>query len=185
MKYCYSLKAEEREALRSLRGKRLVSYRLNDTDNTSFEVFVLRLEDEDLEVATKEIAGTGDWFDETNVVEIVPRPNRDSWSRLGESTPPNGIPPGGFLDYPVARDIKGVSIAVDTFSSGEEAGVYVRGLVLDFGTHSLVFDKGAQNWGNIWHVCECPTTAVRFSTAAFDEREDPGLRSETKIERIA
>jgi hypothetical protein len=43
MKHDYNLKSSDREALRSLVGKRLVSYRLNMTDGVSYEVFVFRL----------------------------------------------------------------------------------------------------------------------------------------------
>ena len=184
MKHDYNLKPEERDALASLKGKRLVSYRLNETDNTSFEVFVLRLEDEDIEVATREVAGTGDWFDETNAVEVRRCPNRDSWSRLGESNPPNGIPVGGFKDYPVGETVTGVSVAVDTLASGKEVGEYVRGVVIELGEHALVFDKGEMNWGEIWRVRECPSDAVVFATATFDPDDEPDLRAMTRIERI-
>lgn len=185
MKHDYNLKFEDREALRSLLGKRLVSYRLNETDGTSFEVFVLRLEAEDIEVGTREIVGMDDWFDETNTVEVRRRPNRDSWSRLGESAPPNGIPAGGFMDYAVGEIVTGVSVAVDGFSDGAEMGEYVRGLVLELGARALVFDKGPQNWADIWHVRKCPASEVSFSVAAFDPMEEPNLRSETRLERIA
>lgn len=184
MKHDYSLTAEEKDALRAMIGKRLVSYRLNETDNTSFEIFVLRFEDEDVEVATREVAGTGDWFDETNVVEVRRRPERDSWSRLGESEPPNGIPPGGFMDYPVGEVVTGVSVAVDSLASGQEAGEYVRGIAVETGTRAFVFDKGGENWGDVWRVRECPSGEVSFDTAAFDQDEDSGLRAETRIERI-
>ncbi len=185
MKHDYNLKSEERDALRSLKGKRLVSYRLNETDNTSFEVFGLRFEDEDVEVATREVAGTDDWFDETNIVEVRRRPDRDSWSRLGESNPPNGIPAGGFKDYPVGEVVTGVSVAVDTFLFGQEAGEYVRGIAIELGAHALVFDKGEANWGEIWRVRDCPSGTVDFVTATFDPDEESGLRATTRIERIA
>ena len=185
MKHDYNLKPEERDALAALKGKRLKSYRLNEADNTSFEIFVLRLEGEDVEIATREVAGTGDWFDETNVVEVRRRHDRDSWSRLGESNPPNGIPVGGFKDYSVGETVTGVSVAVDTLSFGQEAGEYVRGIVIDLGTRALVFDKGETNWGEIWRVRECPRGAEDFATATFDPNEELGLRATTRIERIA
>ena len=184
MKYDYNLTPDETETLRAMRGKRLVSYRLNDTDNTSFEIFVLRLEDVDIEVATKEIAGTGDWFDETNVVEVRRRPNRDSWSRIGESYPPNGIAPGTFMDYQVDEVITGVSVAVDTFARNREVGEYVRGIVIETKTRSFVFDKGELNWQEIWCVRECPLGMVDFATAEFDSEEQPGFRAKPRIERI-
>ncbi len=184
MKYDYNLTPDETETLRAMRGKRLVSYRLNDTDNTSFEIFVLRLEDVDIEIATREIAGTGDWFDETNVVEVRRRPNRDSWSRVGESYPPDGIAPGGFMDYRVDEVVTGVSVAVDSFSCGQETGEYVRGIVIETKTRALVFDKGAQNWGEIWRVRECPLGMTSFATAEFDPEELPDLGAKTRIERI-
>lgn len=184
MKHDYNLKSEERDALASLKGKRLLSYRLNETDNTSFEIFVLRLEDEDIEIATREVTETGDWFDETNVVEVRRRPSRDSWSRLGESNPPNGIPAGGFKDYLIDQTVTDVSVAVDTLSSGQETGEYVRGIVIELGTYALVFDKGESNWGEIWRVRECPLDAIDFATATFDPTEEPGLRATTRIERI-
>ncbi len=184
MKHNYNLTLDEIETLRAMCGKRLVSYRLNDTDNTSFEIFVLRLEDVDIEIATKEIVGTGDWFDETNVVEVQRRPNRDSWSRIGESYPPNGIAPGMFMDYPVDEVVTGVSVAVDTLSHDQEVGEYVRGVIIETKTRALVFDKGELSWQEIWRVRECPLGMASFAAAEFDPEEQPGFGAKTRIERV-
>jgi len=80
MNYDSTHRASELATLKSLVGKRLESYRLNDTDNRSFESFVLRFPETDIELGTKEIVGTGDWFEETNTVEVQERPARNSWS---------------------------------------------------------------------------------------------------------
>jgi len=184
MKYDYRLGAKEIQTLKSLVGKRLESYRLNDTDGSSFEIFVMRFPDTDIEVATKEIVGLDERFDETNAVEIVGRPERDSWSRVGKSEPDNGIPEGQFLDYAVGKVITGISVATETFANGDASIDFVRGLVIDIGDESIVFDKGSLHWECIWKVRRCESSAVSFPKAEFDPVEEAGLSAETRIERI-
>lgn len=185
MKLDYKFSSQEQAVLRSLVGKRLDSYRLNSTDNSSFEIFVLRFPEMDIEVATKEIVGIDEWFDETNTVEISNRPNRDSWSRLGKSEPDNGIPAGGFLDYVVSKVVRGISVAVNTMSWSDEdpgSGDYIRGIVLHFDDEDIVFDKGPYNWECFWHVIRCSTATYEFK--AEDNPETPEVKTTVRTEKI-
>lgn len=184
MKYDYKFSQQERSVLKDLVGSRLDSYRLNNTDNSSFEIFVLRFPESDVEVATKEIVGIDEWFNETNTVEIADRPNRDSWSRLGKSEPDNGIPAGGFLDYPVGEMVTGVSVISETFTHAEDSVEFVRGLVIHFGKESIIFDKGALNWECIWSVRTSAEDPIAVSPAEFDPIEESELNSRTTITRL-
>lgn len=183
MKHDYNLKSSDREALRSLVGKRLVSYRLNMTDNVSYEVFVFRLEDEDVEVRTHEIVGTDDFFNETNTIEVLHRPNRDSWSGLGASDPADGIGEGQFKDYDVGRVIQSVSVVVEKFGGPAGDGEFVRGIVLGFGEDSLVFDKGSPNWSDIWRVTAQASSKIAFDVEDFSPNDEPYSVS-VRVERI-
>lgn len=184
MKYDYKFCPQERSVLKDLIGRRLDSYRLNNTDNSSFEIFVLRFPETDVEVATKEIVGIGEWFDETNTVEIADRPNRDSWSRLGRSEPDNGIPAGEFLDYAVGKVVTGVSVISEIFKHAEDSIEFVRGLVIHFGKESIVFDKGALSWECIWSVRTSAEDPIAVSPAEFDPAEESELSSMTTITRM-
>lgn len=184
MKYDYKFSPQELSVIKDLVGRRLDSYRLNNTDNSSFEVFVLRFPETDVEVATKEIVGIDEWFDETNTVEIADCPNRDSWSRLGKSEPDNGIPAGGFLDYVVGKVITGISVISETFKHAEDSIEFVRGLVIHFGKESIVFDKGALNWEYIWSVRTSAEDPIAVSSAEFDPIEESELSSMTTITRL-
>lgn len=184
MKYDYKFSPQKQSVLKALIGKRLDSYRLNSTDNSSFEIFVLRFPETDVEVATKEIVGIDEWFDETNTVEISNRPNRDSWSRLGKSEPDNGIPAGGFLDYAVGKVVTGISVISETFKRAEDSIEFVRGLVIHFGKESIIFDKGALNWECIWSVRTSAGAPIVVSPAEFDPIEESELSSKTTITRL-
>ena len=184
MKHDYKFSPQEQSVLKALVGKRLDSYRLNSTDNSSFEIFVLRFPETDIEVATKEIVGIDEWFDETNTVEVSNRPNRDSWSRLGKSEPDNGIPAGGFLDYAVGKVVTGISVISETFKHAEDSIEFVRGLVIHFGKESIVFDKGALNWEYIWSVRTSAEDPIAVSSAEFDPIEESELSSMTTITRL-
>lgn len=184
MTYDYKFSSQVCSTLKAIVGKRLDSYRLNSTDNSSFEIFVLRFPETDIEVATKEIVGIDEWFDETNTVEIADRPNRDSWSRLGKSEPDNGIPAGGFLDYPVGKVITGVSVISETFKHAEDSIEFVRGLIIHLGNESIVFDKGSHNWEYIWSVQVTANSSIVVSPAEFDSVEEPGLSSATTVTRL-
>ena len=184
MKYDYKFSQQERSVLKDLVGRRLDSYRLNNTDNSSFEIFVLRFRESDVEVATKEIVGIDEWFNETNTVEIADRPNRDSWSRLGKSEPDNGIPAGGFLDYSVGEIVTGVSVISETFTHAEDSVEFVRGLVIHFGKESIIFDKGALNWECIWSVRTSAEGPIAVPPAEFDPIEESELNSRTTITRL-
>ena len=179
MTYDYKFSSQVCSTLKAIVGKRLDSYRLNSTDNSSFEIFVLRFEESDVELATKEGVGIGDWFDETNIVEVADRPKRDSWSRLGKTEPDNGIPAGGFLDYPVGKVITGVSVISETFKHAEDSIEFVRGLIIHLGNESIVFDKGSHNWEYIWSVQVTANSSIVVSPAEFDSVEEPGLSSAT------
>lgn len=183
MKHDYNLKPSDRETLRSLVGKQLVSYRLNMADDVSYEVFVLRLEDEDVEVRTHEIVGTDDFFNETNTIEVLHRPNRDSWSGLGASDPLEGIGEGQFKDYAVGKVIQSVSVVIEKFGCPEGDGEFVRGIVLEFGEDSLVFDKGCPNWSDIWRVTAQASAPGVFSVEDFSPNDEPYSVS-VRIERI-
>ena len=184
MKHDYKFSPQEQSVLKALVGKRLDSYRLNSTDNSSFEIFVLRFPETDIEVATKEIVGIDEWFDETNTVEVSNRPNRDSWSRLGKSEPDNGIPAGGFLDYAVGKVVTGISVISETFKHAEDSIEFVRGLVIHFGKESIVFDKGALNWEYIWSVRMSAEDPIAVPPAEFDPIEEPELSSKTTVARL-
>lgn len=184
MKKKYVFSADEMCALKSLVGRGLESYRLNETDDTSFEIFVLRLSDTDFEIATNDATELNDVFGDVVTVAVSERPKRDSWSRVGKSEPDNGIPEGGFKDYPVHKLITGVSTIIETVRSNEEECEFVRGIVLDLDGLSLVFDKGAYAWESIWRVCHDPISASSLPSAEFDSIEEPGMSSITRIERI-
>src|SRR5574344_120628 len=62
MTYDYKFSSQVCSTLKAIVGKRLDSYRLNSTDNSSFEIFVLRFPETDIEVATKEVVGIAECF---------------------------------------------------------------------------------------------------------------------------
>ena len=185
MKYDYKFGTSELSVLSSLIGKRLEAYRLNDTDNSSFEIFVLRFSDKDVEFVTKEIVGLNEWFDETNTVEVNERPERDSWSRVGKTEPDNGIPAGEFMDYRVGKIVAGISIISETFSNDEDSIEFMRGIIINLGNESILFDKGALNWENIWRVSKVTELPIKVPSAEFDPIEELGLRSVTTITPIS
>jgi len=181
----YTLSREEKVTLSAIVGKRLLSYRLNDIDSSSFEIFVLRFPDADLEIATVEIDDAADQFADTNTTNVILRPDRDSWSRVGETKPYNGIPSGQFKDYPVGAEATGVSVIVEKLSHGDADCEFTRGIIIEIGNESIVFDKGAYNWGNIWNVRRSPSSGISLPKAEFDPVEERDTSSVTCIERIA
>lgn len=187
MKHPYNLSSKSRSALAKHAGAVLLSYRVNLPDDSSLETFVLRFEDEDVEIHTKEISGTDDWFDETNTVEVESRPERDSVSPLGESVPYDGIPAGTFRVCPVNRTITGMFAAVcRTVCKGKtaEEGEFVRAIILCFGDDAIVFDKGEPEWGYNWQITHCRFGEIKFADSD-DKTEWLEFQTETRIERIA
>ncbi|MGN0845037.1 MAG: hypothetical protein ACI4QT_07445 [Kiritimatiellia bacterium] len=185
MEKMHILSEDEISLLKSIVGRRLESYRLNDTDDTSFEIFVLRFSETDIEFAVNEPDEPDEVFGDISSVKIIARPERDSWSRVGSVEPENGIPEGCFMDYAVGMTITGVSVIVESLRIADNACEYVRGFVLNLLGCTLVFDKGPYCWEAIWRVGHQPLSASPLPSAKFDPTEDAGMISATRIERIA
>ena len=202
-KFEYGFGPETLEFLRVMAGKKLVSYLLTDNVEVrphSFETFVLRFEDEDVEVTTKEVVGIAPWFDETNTVEVFRRPNRDTRSPVGKwvmcrqedgSVKREKREP--FYEFPVGRIVDGVSVATAKLSydanaseyGGESgSGEYVRAVVLHFGDDALVFDKGAQNWSDIWDVSWRKAGDISFPIDDCPE-EYPEINTTIRVEKLS
>ena len=183
--------------LQALVGRQLQSYLTteNEAYASSYGCFILRFEEEDVEVKTREIIETAAWFDETNSVELVSRQLRDlslpfssCTYRLADGTLKEET--CGFYEFPVGRQITaiGVAIATDTYDAqlspfkGESAmGAYVRALIIYFDDDALVFDKGAESWSEIWAIQRCKRSQVQLA-----ERTDcdiyPYIQPSTRVE---
>ena len=202
-KFEYGFGLETLELLRIMSGKKLVSYLLTDNVDVrphSFETFVLRFEDEDVEVTTKEVVGIAPWFDETNTVEVFRRPNRDTRSPVGKwvmcrqedgSVKREKREP--FYESPVGRIVDGVSVATaklfydanaSEYGGESGSGEYVRAVVLHFGDDALVFDKGAQNWSDIWDVSWRKAGDISFPIDDCPE-EYPEINTTIRVEKLS
>ena len=202
-KFEYGFGLETLELLRIMSGKKLVSYLLTDNVDVrphSFETFVLRFEDEDVEVTTKEVVGIAPWFDETNTVEVFRRPNRDTRSPVGKwvmcrqedgSVKREKREP--FYESPVGRIVDGVSVATaklfydanaSEYGGESGSGEYVRAVVLHFGDDALVFDKGAQNWSDIWDVSWRKAGDISFPIDDSPE-EYPEINTTIRVEKLS
>ena len=202
-KFEYGFGLETLELLRIMSGKKLVSYLLTDNVDVrphSFETFVLRFEDEDVEVTTKEVVGIAPWFDETNTVEVFRRPNRDTRSPVGKwvmcrqedgSVKREKREP--FYEFPVGRIVDGVSVATaklfydanaSEYGGESGSGEYVRAVVLHFGDDALVFDKGAQNWSDIWDVSWRKAGDISFPIDDSPE-EYPEINTTIRVEKLS
>lgn len=187
MNYQYDLSTEERNLLSGCVGKELSAFLLTDDDNAqSFEMFVLRFKDADVEVRTKEIVHVSPWFEETNTVEVVHRPDRNSSSPLAEELANGKLKPIPLKEVSVGKIVRGISVAVNTMSWSDEdtgSGSYVRGIVLHFDDEDVVFDKGALNWEYFWHATRCPAATYEFKVE--DDPETPEVMTTVRAEKIA
>lgn len=170
--YNYGFNDEMLGIVKTLPGRKLDAFLTTDEQEEygldSFETFVLRFAEEDIEFTTKELVGV-DWFNETNTVEVFHRPNRDSWfpygKRMGVRQPDGRVKwvkrDRKFFEFSVARRIDAVSVVTATlvrdasksaFGGESGTGDYVRAIVLHFGDDSLVFDKGTPAWSELWVI---------------------------------
>lgn len=200
--YAYGFNADMLGIVKALPGRILGAVLTTDECeekwHRSFETFVLRFAEEDIEFTTKEVLDS-DWFTETNTVEVFPRPNRDSWFPYGERM---GIRQRDgrvkwvkrdrkFVEFPIGRKIDAVSVVTATLhfdaskcNYGKESGSgdYVRAIVLHFGDDAIVFDKGGTDWSVIWDVKRCKSSELEFPTED-DPKEYPECMTTLRIDR--
>lgn len=165
----------------------------------SFETFVLRFMDEDIEFTTREILDS-DWFTETNTVDVFHRPNRDSWfpygKRMGVRQPDGRVKwvkrERKFEEFPVGRKIDAVSVVTATLARdasksqfGGESGTcdYVRAIVLHFGDDALVFDKGGVAWSELWDISWRKSSGLDFPVED-DPKENPEYTTTIRIDKF-
>lgn len=180
--YNQSFGAEMLGIVKELPGRTLDAFlttdEKRDTCHHSFETFVLRFAEEDIEFTTREVLDA-DWFTETNTVDVFHRPNRDSWfpygKRMGIRQPDGRVKwvkrERKFEVFPVGRKIDAVSVvtAIQTrdaskskFGGESGSGEYVRAIVLHLGDDALVFDKGDAAWSELWDVTWRKTGELDF-----------------------
>lgn len=183
MNYEYKLSAIEKGVLAGCIGKTLSSYLKTDDDyDLSFEMFVLRFDHTDVEIRTKEIVQISEWFDETNTMEVINRPKRDSVSSLADRLPNGKLRRTTLIETQVKKIVRGISLAINTMTWTDENpgfGEYVRGIVIHLDDEDIVFDKGPLGWEDIWRMCRCAKGSYEFTTD-YDP-ETPQVKTTVRV----
>lgn len=187
MKLDYNISAEEKAVLAGCIGKEMKFFLVTGEDcSMSFELFVLHFPDTDVEINTKEVIHVNSWFEETNTIEVVRRPDRNSVSPLAAEEQSGSLVRKKLVEVPVGKILQGVSLAVNTMTWADEdpgSGDYVRGLIFHFKDEDIVFDKGGLNWEEIWSVTRCHPRSYVFKNSD-DPEEYPEISTSTRIEEI-
>lgn len=190
---------EIRNSLAPAIGRELVSFLLTDDDTvrySSFQTFILRFSDEDIEFSLHESENDGG-IEETTALKVVHHPDRDTQSPCGkwemrrdEDGNATKIARPPFYEFAVGRPIDAITVVTETtthnveeMASGNSVDsiTYARALVLHLGDEKLVFDKGTMPWSVNWSVRRCREEELDFR----HEDDDLGYVTEIGYDRIS